>query len=477
MRATPIGRPPARPLLAALSVLAAAAASCGDTLVDHRGRKYLDRPDGGGAQCGAGQVACTVAGAVTCQAEDALHCGDACEDCTATVTPPASGRVACLPSPGQPHGQCGYECTGGLLKCSSGCCQATALAGGKAHTCALLDDGTARCWGENGSGQLGSGAVSGPIPFPVAPSLPSAAVAVGAGAGHSCAALGSGEVYCWGANGAGQASGVPSGSPVLSPVPVPGISGATGVALGAAHTCALLSSGEVRCWGESTLGETGGGTPIPSGALALSAGASHTCAALASGEVGCWGSNATAQLGDPLAGGFSATPVTTIAAGYPIVAAGGGHACAATGSSNGQAIDDSVVCWGDAPGAAFSLGEPQPTPKIPLKRSDQSTVRFAVSAMATGRTHVCVVKSGEDVQCFGPENGSGQLGGTPPGPAETVPVPNSVGARALAAGDDHTCAVFADGGARCWGANYSGQLGNGTTALPGTGVLVEVSGR
>lgn len=441
---------------------------CGETLVDHRGESFYVRPDGGEAlSCGAEAVVCQVAGVATCVTEDATHCGASCSDCTAQSAP-ANAKMACVRDDPGASGQCGYECLGGLQPCTSGCCKATAVAAGEAHVCALLESGQVRCWGRNESGQVGR-APGGPRPFAFSLTL-SGVAAVGVGSAHSCAVTSGGAVLCWGANASGQATGTPSAAPVIAPSATPVTSGALAVAGGEAHTCALLQSGAVRCWGSDAAGQLGGGMPLASGATALSVGLRHSCALVGS-SVSCWGDNAQAQLGRGTVGGTFPTPAVA-ATGVASLSAGQTHVCVASGLD----LDDSVRCWGSAPGSVFGLAEPQSAPAVP-KRGTRSTIRFAVSAVAAGKSHTCVLRSGEDVSCFGPASAAGQLGGVPVEPAEAVAVPASLGAKQLAAGGDFTCAVFSNGGVRCWGDNASGQLGDGTLSARAPGTVVEVVGR
>jgi len=450
--------------LLALAFLAPLA--CGDTLIDHDGQRFIQ--GGGGASCDVGQVACGAGAELTCRAEGPTFCGADCVDCTATGTAPADGAVACV-GQSSGHGQCGYVCSAGLLKCPSGCCTATAVAAGDAHTCAVASDGGLSCWGADDAGQVTGSASPGTPVLDPRQRFAAGATAIAAGRSHTCAVV-NGAVQCWGADGSGQASPPP-------------LSGVTALSAGQAHTCALLTSGAVRCWGASALGQTGsGGSPIASGAVAIAAGWDHTCAIVGAG-VQCWGSNAAGQLGDGSGGGFSAAPVPASGlSGIDSIGAGRAHTCAATGSSNETSVDDALRCWGAAPGTAFGLGNPQTTPAIPMKSGSQSVIRFAVAEVAAGRTHTCVRRVGEDLQCFGPENGSGQLGGTPTGVAEAVAVTGSAGALGIASGADHACARFPDAATtalllKCWGSNASGQLGDGTTVTPSTGITVPVSGR
>ena len=184
----------------------------------------------------------------------------------------------------------------------------TALAAGVGHGCALLPGGTARCWGDNGSGQLGDPSLAAAISItPVYVSGLAGATALALGRAHGCALLEAGTVKCWGANEAGQL-GDGSLAPRTGPVDVAGLSGVTALAAGQNHTCALLAGGGVKCWGANENGQLGtprtGDQPSPvdvsslAGATAISAGKSHSCALLAGVGVRCWGHNWWGELGN-----------------------------------------------------------------------------------------------------------------------------------------------------------------------------------
>jgi hypothetical protein len=451
-------------------------AACGTGLYDASG--LPSGPGGGGQVCEATLVSCpdpSAPSAPVCTTEDVRHCGASCLDCTAGGPPPAGAVIACVGAGTPSHGQCGFSCTDGLLKCGTpevpACCGATALAAGPAYTCALLTDGAVRCWGENASGQIGSGDTA-PRPKPSLVALPTAAIAIGAGAGHACAVLAGGAVRCWGENASGQVTGAASSAPVLAPAATPVTSGAVAVAGGAGHTCALLGSGAVRCWGAPA--RTGGGQPIASGATGIAAGRDHTCAVV-SGAVRCWGANALGQLGTAAPADTATTP---IASGIMLVAAGANQTCASTGSSNGTNLDDAVRCWGDSVGAGYLFDDPQRTPAIPRRDATRSTIDKPAELVAAGAHHVCIRNRNEAVECFG-ANDQNQLGASVlPGETALVPLPAVAlpVARALATGDAHGCAALADGRIRCWGSNAAGQLGDGTTTSPPLSVLVVPSG-
>jgi alpha-tubulin suppressor-like RCC1 family protein len=438
-------------------------AACGDGLYDAAG---LPAVDGNGLTCGVNTAACVDPqdSQLKCLPEVVERCGKACQDCAGTAHPAGSEVTCVLGRAPDGHGQCGYACADGYLACSNDqCCGATAVAASDGSSYALLSDGTVRAWGANDSGQVGDGTLTQrTTPAPVL--LPTTATALGAGSDHACAVLAGGAVRCWGNNTNGQVTGTSTSASVSTPAATPVTSGAVAVAVGASHTCALLGTGTVTCWGSNLVGQTIGAAGI-TGATAIAAGRRHTCV-VAGGAVKCWGDNALGQLGGTPSGGVA----TPIASGIQHLAAYADHTCAATESPTGDKIVDAVRCWGDVLGAAFQLASPQTTPAIPMKDSQQSTIRKAVTALSTGRSHVCV-HTADGLQCFGTDNAAGQLGGVPTGATEPATVP-ATGATAFVAGADHNCAILANGALRCWGKNDRGQLGDGTVATPAVGTIV-----
>jgi alpha-tubulin suppressor-like RCC1 family protein len=346
---------------------------------------------------------------------------------------------------------------------------AKAIAAGGDHSCALLTDGTVRCWGWNPFGQLGNGKTASSS-TPVAVSGLVNATAITAGQVHTCAMLGAG-VVCWGDNRVGQLGDGTTFSG-LTPSAVNGISGATAIAAGDSTSCAVIARGSVLCWGRDESGQLGDGLPTEShnaidvsgisGATAIAGSAFHTCALLADGTVRCWGYNWIGQLGDGTRTWSSApVPVSTITNATGI-AAGQDHTCAvlATGA---------VDCWGLNTNGQFGDG----TTDSSLTPVPASGISSAI-AVAAGGAHTCAVLAGGTIRCWG-SNNFGQLGnGTTTNSSTPVAVSGISSAIAIAAGGAHTCAVLANGTIRCWGENWSGQLGNGGTN--NSSVPVAVSG-
>jgi alpha-tubulin suppressor-like RCC1 family protein len=352
------------------------------------------------------------------------------------------------------------------------------VAAGGFHTCALLASNGAWCCGANWDGQIGAGMdpnsgyytyyyypiinnYSVSVPAPVRNSA--GMVSLSLGAFHSCALMANGGVKCWGANWYGQL-GDNSWDDKYFPVDVINLTGRVNqVSAGGDHTCALLASGSVQCWGENSNGELGNNSWTTSNipvqviglagqAIQIAAGGGHTCALLASGSVQCWGYNNAGQLGNNT-WDDSNIPVQVIGlAGQAIqIAAGNYHTCALLASG-------SVQCWG-----YNGLGElgnnTWNNSNIPVQVIGLSGQAAQVSA---GGWHTCALLASGSVQCWG-YNGYGQLGNnswtTSNIPVQVIGLDAAV--RSISAGWYHTCAFLASGKPVCWGEGYIGQLGIG----------------
>ncbi len=137
----------------------------------------------------------------------------------------------------------------------------TTVALGGDHSCALLQDGSATCWGDNEKGQLGDGSAAKKHPPAKVKGLADV-VEMALGHDHTCARLGDGSVQCWGSNSAGQL-GDGSTTDRRAPGPVPGLAGVAAIVAAGDRTCARLQSGSVLCWGDDADGVLGGPRSIP----------------------------------------------------------------------------------------------------------------------------------------------------------------------------------------------------------------------
>jgi alpha-tubulin suppressor-like RCC1 family protein len=355
----------------------------------------------------------------------------------------------------------------------SGITNAVAVTAGRAHSCALLVDGTVRCWGKNG-GNLGDG-TNVDRPFPVQVIGLARVVAIAAGTNHTCAIGADGLVRCWGSNGVGQ---VGDGTMTLrlAPVFIAGASGAVAIVAGNAHTCALIGNGTVRCWGSNILGQLGDGsrtnrlTPVfvnglPTRVVDIASTTNHTCARLTDGTVRCWGINEAGQMGDGTTTSprLTPAPVSQLGGSAVAIAAGNMHTCA-------WLADGTMRCWGSNANGQLGNG-PFTSSLVPTPVFGEAGTNTARD-IAAGGNHTCAVRANGAVACWG-DNANGQLGD---GSTVGRPTPGAVtgisGAVAVAAGGLHTCVVLANGTVRCWGENSSGQLGDGTTTRQPSSVLV-----
>jgi alpha-tubulin suppressor-like RCC1 family protein len=285
---------------------------------------------------------------------------------------------------------------------------AARLSAGALHNCMVTTAGGVRCWGDNSAGQLGTGA-AGNASSPVdASGLGTGINSVAAGGLHTCVLTSGNAVRCFGRNAEGQlGNGTTTNSNVA--VNVTGISGVTAIGTGFTHSCAIAGGGALYCWGDNRYGQLGDGTTtnrsapvavtsVGGGVQSVHVGGYHTCAVLGTNEVRCWGQNTYGQLGD----GTTVNRATPVASASVLVgtalSSGGYHSCARTTAG-------AAICWGNNSSGQVGDGTQVVRPLPALVERLAS----GVGAVATGIYHSCALMSDGGVRCWG-ENQQGQRG-------------------------------------------------------------------
>jgi alpha-tubulin suppressor-like RCC1 family protein len=352
-----------------------------------------------------------------------------------------------------------------------------AMAVGGRHTCALKDDGRVSCWGSDYFGQLGHGdgmpsscEMQGPVKICTLPNPVTgitSATSIAAGHEFTCAVLDDGSARCWGSdlrgqlgNGAALPAGCQDheGSYYCSlPVTVNDLGPVAQIEAGFDHVCAVEDDGTLKCWGTNFLGALGIGQQVPPGcapfgnesdyctvpvtvggvaaAASVSAGGYHTCALELGGTLKCWGSNFDIEAY------FNGLGMI-----YGQLGVGSGiHA----GCSNNWGPNDNIAdrC------------------SIPMVVSGAT----GTTQISAGSTNTCSRQANGEVRCWGSHNwGFAGVGDTLPpeciarGGNRYCPspalVPSLKPVTHVTAGYGHSCAQQANGQVKCWGIDRLGQL-------------------
>jgi alpha-tubulin suppressor-like RCC1 family protein len=367
---------------------------------------------------------------------------------------------------------------------------------GQLHSCAVTGAGAGYCWGSNQFGELGDGSGSDArIPVLVAGGF--AFGTISSTSNYACGLTTSGRAVCWGHGRLGRL-GNGSITDQATPSAVLGDHQFSSVSVGGVHACGLDLTGAAYCWGDNTNGQLGTETSetcLDLGALvpcstqpvavggglvftSISAGFFHTCALTATGAAFCWGRNAFGSLGDG-----TVTPRRT-----PVAVAGGlSFGMIASGAEYTCALTPAGVpyCWGGNAGGQLGLGPTRPFPIVPTNVVGNLQFKF-LSASNENNVfgHTCGITTENAAYCWGAtEDGAvgaptsetcPGFGGDAPHACVTSPVLVTGGVlfKSISAGFRHTCATAVSGEAYCWGGNYKGELGNGTSSFSSTPVRV-----
>lgn len=316
--------------------------------------------------------------------------------------------------------------------------RAESIAAGGYQTCVVLTDGKVRCWGSNSRGEVGLNSLEvygdnespNNASFNVDFGTDLRAVQVAAGWLHTCALFSNGRVRCWGLGNAGQLGnggtdnwGDSAQRIVANQKDVQLDGRAVQVVAGEAHSCALLESGDVQCWGDGQYGQLGLGNKVDIGdnetaletvflggstkAEQIAAGDRHTCALLDTGSVRCWGANHYGQLGlgtrDELSvANAPSSPSFDVRLGTGgdilEITAGGSHSCVIYG-------DGQLRCWGFGGYGVLGVGSSDPvgaedTPDSPSYNTIIGD-GLAVTRIEMDDNHTCAVLDSGAVRCCG----------------------------------------------------------------------------
>lgn len=398
-----------------------------------------------------------------------------------------------------------------------------AAAGGNT-TCAILDDGNLKCWGQNGSGRLGQGhssdigAVAGDMAALPAIDLGTGrlAISVAVGANHVCALLDNSQLKCWGVGGViGLEDSVNKGDDInemgdhLSSVNLGVGRKVIQVTAGNNFTCARLDNGMVKCWGLNGWGQLGHGnathvgpnvgdmgdnlvaTDLGTGRVALdiNAGMNYACALLDNHTMKCWGINTSGELGIGATGNRGdgsgemgdSLLIAAVGTGRKVVKIGGGayHACAIL--DNGD-----LKCFGSGYRGALGLGTTTDMGKSAGTVGDNLpavNLGSGRKARSIGTGHgetSCVILDDSSLKCFG-NNSVGQVGvgsaqefigdevGETGDGLSTVFLAADRSVQKIALGNDHSCSILDNGSTKCWGWGFYGVLGQGDGGNRGGG--------
>lgn len=390
------------------------------------------------------------------------------------------------------------------------------------------------CWGQNSFGQLGTGNTTPHNRPRWVSGLPAGPKAVATGANHTCALIADGTVRCWGRNNVGQL-GDGTTTDRTSSVQVSGVSYAIAIAAGDEHTCALIADGSIKCWGKADDHRLGNGEFVTGGApptgartspqtvrrcsctgycncdsgsgpwdsslttadanIAITAGGAHTCAIRADGTSWCWGRNTRGQIGrvGDISGGTNLDvdyvrfakrvefgSVGTFAQRLLSISAGSEHTC-------GVNAYGTVYCWGLDESQQVSMTLPTGSNVCRWNGStavdawctpvDNSGRLSGVHAVSAGGNTTCALRntatSFSEAFCWG-QNGDAQAGASASSSqlndAQRIQSSMDVGVLdrfvRIVTSKHRSCALEWNGSVRCWGLNSSnqGELGRGSSS-------------
>ena len=325
----------------------------------------------------------------------------------------------------------------------------------------MLNGGKINCWGNNQKWQLGDGSQDN-RKSPVLVSGITTASEVSAGFIHSCALLETREVMCWGANDSGQLALDKEKTQSKIPIMIPEFPNITKIVVGGLSSCAINAENRLFCWGRNDFGQLGTGdtenkyipTTILEDIIDIDIGFNHACAIRSDKKLFCWGDNSYGQLGDGTQNA-SLEPKLIESTEATSIKVGENHTCAINSVNE-------LFCWGDNQFGQLGTGSTDLLILLPAKAVND------VISFDLGNNHGCLVqeKTGDIIQtCWG-KNDFSQLALPKDNDPHRTPeaLKNIVNIDSASLGGNHSCSLVNTDKSivkelYCWGDNSSGQIG------------------
>lgn len=350
------------------------------------------------------------------------------------------------------------------------------LSTGDAHTCGVTTDHRAYCWGDNQYGRLGDGTTVDRL-TPVAVVGGLSFRQISAGVNTTCGVTTDFRAYCWGWNVGGQL-GDGTRSDRVRPVRVGGGKLFRTVETGFWHSCGMsYPDNRALCWGTGGDGQLGDGTgatrllPVAvAGARQfrqVTVGYFHSCGVTTENWAYCWGNSQYGQVGDSTGGWIRLKPVKVAGTRqYRQIDGGSYHTCAVT-------TDYRAYCWGRNDAGQIGDGTLS-SRRWPKAVAGGLSLRRVTAGGASSYGNTCAETVGSRAYCWGYNFYGGVGDGTTTLRPKPVPVAGGLYFSQVSAGGWYACGKTGAGVAYCWGWNVRGQLGDGTMVNRSSPVAVVV---
>ncbi|UYL10322.1 Ig-like domain-containing protein [Bdellovibrio sp. SKB1291214] len=338
------------------------------------------------------------------------------------------------------------------------------------NTCSINSSGILKCWGANGYGQLGDGTTTNKASPTVVDSANSY-TSVSSGWAHVCGVTTPGEIKCWGFNSYGQL-GLGHTVNKTTPSSVESGTAYSFVSGREYHSCGITNSGVLKCWGFNSFGQLGDGNELRKltpavvdmvSTYSLVKAYNHTCAISSIGALKCWGDNSYNQIADGSTSPRTSPVVVEEGVTYNQIATSVSQTCGITNKGV-------LKCRGTNMLGSMGLGSSVSSTRYPVSVVDPGV---SYDQLTMGLYHVCGITSAGVLKCWG-ANSSGQVGnGTNTDQNLPVVIDSGVSYSKISAGSVHTCGITTSGILKCWGSNLTGRLGDGTAVDRNLPVVID----